>query len=164
MRSFANIIAVIAVTTTPAFAQGPTPSAARLWTHAAGEAFRWAADAGAVGMLMDESACGRRHRGESVGLFSPCFMYAGAGASIGWFGGAAIGATYGANGVARERGCGRDASILRSFGGALLGVLPGAVAALTSHGRYPPPRTFLVWTAPLAAAGGAAIASSGCSG
>ncbi|HEX7018854.1 MAG TPA: hypothetical protein VF159_02510 [Gemmatimonadaceae bacterium] len=164
MRWFANIITVIALATTPVFAQRPNPSAARLWTHATAEAFLWAVDAGGVGMLMDESACGRRHRGESVGLFSPCFMYAGAAASIGWFGGATIGATYGASGIAQERGCAREASILRSFGGALLGVVPGAVAALTSHGRYPPPRTFLVMTVPLAAAGGAAIASSGCTG
>lgn len=138
------------------------PSAVRMTAVAIGLATASAVGAGALGGIVDNSICERRHRGDTGFLFGPCFFYAGAPTAIGWLGGGIVGATVGAARTARQRGCGATASWSRALGGAVLGAVPGTLAAVVGGDRFPPRRSALIFTAPLLTGAGAAVAVVGC--
>ncbi len=117
---------------------------------------------GLVGMEVDERRC-RRHRGPGMGsIFDPCFLYTSDGTSVGWFGGAIVGSTFGAVRVAEKRGCSRSAAILRAATGAVAGSAPGIMIVAAHPARYPPSRSILIGTAPILSGVGAALAVAGC--
>jgi hypothetical protein len=132
----------------------------------AGKSMGWAAYgavvAGGIGLIVDDQYCERYHRHEPSGLFGRCFAYVGTGGAVGWFGGAAVGATVGAVRVARRRGCQAHTAVARAVVGAVLGVLPGVAVVAHRPGRYPPGRSAWLFGAPLLAGAGAAIAVRNC--
>src|SRR5437588_2492823 len=78
-----------------------------------------------VGLVVDDIYCQQHHGHEQGFIFGPCAFYAGYGAAIGWFGGAAIAATAEAVHLARKRGCPRKSGITRALAGAVPGLIPG---------------------------------------
>src|ERR1700716_4326050 len=126
----------------------------------------WAA-AGSVlgagaGLAVDQAYCQRHHGNEPSFLFGPCTFYANEGVAAGWFGGAILGATFGAARVAHDRGCPWRAAILRSVAGAAIGVAPGLTVVASRPGKYPPSRSMLIAATPLLGGIGAAAAVIGC--
>jgi len=114
-----------------------------------------------LGYAVDQLRCrARDHGGEDPSW--DCFGYASTPTGVGWFGGAAIGATAGASATAQRRGCPTRAARWRAFGGALLGVTPGALTALRPHENLPARRSAVILTAPLLSAAGATLAVVGC--
>ena len=141
-----------------------TPSAVVVHATAVGWGASLAVGGGGVGSMIDDVVCKRRHRGETRDLFGPCLFYAGPPTATGWFGGAVVGATIGAARTARRRGCPERAAWQRAFGGALLGVAPGTIAAIAGGDRFPPRKSALIFSAPLLAGVAAAAAVVGCHG
>src|SRR6202022_1052766 len=117
---------------------------------------------GAAGLAVDQAYCERHHGKEPSFLFGPCFMYANEGFAAGWFGGAILGATFGAARVAHNRGCPWREAILRSVAGAAIGSAPGLTVVASRPGRYPPSRSVLIAATPLLGGIGAAAAVIGC--
>ena len=138
------------------------PSEIELFGKSMGWAAYGAVVAGGFGLMIDDQYCKRYHRHEPSGLFGRCFGYVGTGGAVGWFGGAAVGATVGAVRVARRRGCSGRPAAARAMAGAVLGVLPGLGVVAHRPGRYPPARSVWLFGAPLLAGAGAAIAVHGC--
>ena len=117
---------------------------------------------GAAGLVADQAYCNSHHGNEQSSLFGPCFVPVGGGSAIGWFGGAAVGATLGAARLAQKRGCPRRAAILRAFGGAVLGSVPGLFVIAQRPRNYPPPLSLIIAGTPILAGIGAAAAVIGC--
>ena len=117
---------------------------------------------GIAGLLVDGAYCQRHHGKEPSIIFGPCFFYTGAATPIGWFGGAAVGGTWGAVHVAEKQGCARNAAIMRAVRGAVMGVAPGILMMTSGAGRYPPLRSMFIAGAPVLSGAGAAIAVRGC--
>lgn len=85
----------------------------------------WGLSVGAgFGIGVDQAVCERRHAGEPVFLFSPCFLYFGRGTAHGTIIGSSVGATAVLARHAQRRGCSGRAAWLRAAGGAALGALP----------------------------------------
>ena len=117
---------------------------------------------GALGLVVDDMYCKRRHGHEQGFIFGPCTFYYNEGFGFGWFGGAIIGSTFGAVRVAEKRGCPRKEAIWRAMAGATVGVVPGLSIAAKRAGKYPPSRSIFIATTPLLAGIGAAAAVIGC--
>ena len=145
-----------------AAAAAPGPSTISMGGRSIGWAFMGAAAAGGVGFAIDRAYCEEHHGDETGFLFGPCFLYTGTGTTVGWFGGALIGATVGASRVARQRGCPSRTARMRAFAGAILGVAPGLSIVARRPGKYPPAHTVLIMSAPLLAGAGATAAVASC--
>jgi hypothetical protein len=117
---------------------------------------------GVSGFVVDQAYCNSHHGDEQTALFGPCFVPIGEGSAIGWFGGAAAGATLGAARLAQKRGCPRRAAILRAFGGAVVGSAPGLFVIAQRPRNYPPPLSLIIAGTPILAGIGAAAAVVGC--
>ncbi len=117
---------------------------------------------GGAGLAVDQAYCQRHHGNDPSFLFGPCFLYANEGFAAGWFGGAILGATYGAARVAHERGCPWREAILRAVAGGAIGVAPGLSIVARRSGKYPPSRSMVVAATPLLGGIGAAAAVIGC--
>ncbi|MGH7652106.1 MAG: hypothetical protein ACREMS_09710 [Gemmatimonadaceae bacterium] len=117
---------------------------------------------GVFGLDVDGAYCKRHHRGEESFLFGPCFLYTGDGAAAGWFGGAVVGATFGAARVAEKRGCPRGTAIWRAMIGAAVGSTPGALIIGNRSGNYSSSASAITAAAPLLSGIGAAVAVLGC--
>jgi hypothetical protein len=115
-------------------------------------------------MTVDATVCQQRGSDDEYFIFPPCFLPMEAGTQIGWFGGAAFGATLSASRVARARGCPRRAAWWRAIGGALLGTVPGALVVAGKPEMYPPRVSALIIGAPLLSGVGASTAVVGCRG
>jgi hypothetical protein len=114
---------------------------------------------GLTGLDVDDVYCKRHHPDDGDYFFGPCTFYASGGFATGWFGGAMVGATFGAARMAEKRGCPRGAALMRAFGGAALGMAPGLSIVVARPGKYPP---LAIWGTPLLAGVGAAAAVIGC--
>jgi hypothetical protein len=119
---------------------------------------------GTVGFAVDQMYCEQHHGREPSFLFGPCFLYVGAGSSVGWFGGGIVGSTLEAARIAQKRGCPRNAALLRAFVGAAIGAAPGVSIVASRPGKYPPSRSVFIAAAPILAGLGAAAAVIGCHG
>jgi len=117
---------------------------------------------GVGGFVVDQAYCNSHHGNEHTALFGPCFVPIGAGSAIGWFGGAAVGATLGAARLAQKRGCPKRTALLRAFAGAALGSAPGLSIIAQRPRNYPPPRSLIIAGTPILAGIGAAAAVIGC--
>src|ERR1700694_5375360 len=91
----------------PAAASEPhaRPSGLSLNLKSVGWAVTGSVLAGGAGLAVDQAYCQRHHGSEPSFLFGPCAFYANEGFAAGWFGGAILGATFGAARVAHNRGC-----------------------------------------------------------
>ena len=114
---------------------------------------------GLTGLDVDDVYCKRHHPDDGDDLLGPCTFYASGGFTTGWFGGAMVGATFGAARMAEKRGCPRGAALMRAFAGAALGTAPGLAIVVARPGKYPP---LAIWGTPLLAGVGAAAAVIGC--
>jgi hypothetical protein len=117
---------------------------------------------GVGGFVADQAYCNSHNSKERSSLVAPCFVPIGEGSAIGWFGGAAVGATLGAARLAQKRGCPRRAAILRALAGAALGSAPGLIVIAQRPRNYPPPRSLIIAGTPILAGIGAAAAVIGC--
>ena len=138
------------------------PSGLSLSLKSVGWAVTGSVLAGSAGLAVDQAYCQRHHGSEPSALFGPCTFYANEGFAAGWFGGAILGATFGAARVAHDRGCPWREAILRSVAGAAIGSAPGLTVVASRPGRYPPSRSVLIAATPLLGGIGAAAAVIGC--
>ena len=156
----ATTTAVIGSPTSPRFDRPPTDF--ELAANSVGMATGGALIAGGVGFAIDDIYCERHHGKEPSFLFGPCFLYAGAGSIIGWFGGTVVGATLGAARTAEQRGCPHGAAVTRSVLGAAIGVAPSILVLAPRGGRYARWRAMFTIGAPALTGLGAALAVRGC--
>lgn len=138
------------------------PPGERVFLAATAMGAGFAVSGASLGFLIDAVICEKRHGDEQYTLFGPCFFYAGTPTAVGWFGGAAIGATAGAAIMANRRGCPARTATWRALAGALIGVAPGVAATIHGGDKFPASRSALIFTAPLVSGLGAAAAVVGC--
>jgi hypothetical protein len=140
------------------------PSNFSLTAKSIGSSAMGALAGGVAGLAVDQAYCQDHHGKEPGFIFGPCFLYANEGFGVGWFGGAIVGATYGAVKQSRKRGCPRSAALLRAMAGAIVGASPGLIIVAKRTGNYPPSRSIFIASAPLLSGLGAAAAVEGCRG
>ena len=146
----------------PGFDRPPTDF--ELGANSVGMAAGGALIAGGVGFAIDDVNCERHHGKEPSFLFGPCFLYAGAGSTIGWFGGTVVGATLGAARTAERRGCPHESAVTRSALGAAIGLAPSILVLAPRGGRFAQWRAMFTLGAPVLSGLGAAFAVRGCRG
>lgn len=138
------------------------PTDFELMANSVGMATGGAFIAGGVGFAIDHLYC-ERHHGKDPSLFvDPCFLYAGAGSTIGWFAGTVVGATLGAARTADKRGCPHESAITSSAFGAAIGLAPSILVLAPRGNRYRQWRSVFTIGAPVLSGLGAAFAVRGC--
>jgi len=120
----------------------------------------FAISGGVNGMYIDNLVCESAHDDDEVSFGLDCFYYVGAATKTLWITAGAIGAIVSASRGAQSRGCPASTARLRALGGALLGAVPGIVAAANGPGAQPG----LITVTPVLSALGAVSAVARCRG